>query len=102
AKDWMIVCHPGRSLVKVLTHWASERARSSLSLATSIPINKAEDAGDEEAVMACTLPCRCERGGVASSGGCSGEATRDRLGPCLVTAVAGRGPIGRGSVVVFA
>src|SRR5438045_1013668 len=102
----MIFCQPAGSLVKVTTAIASERARSSLSLDTSIPANRegdwAEETGDEKAVMACTLPCGCERGGAeaASSVGCSGEATRDRPGPRFATAVWGRGAIGRGPVVV--
>ncbi len=64
--------------------------------------------------MAEALSCGCERlptlristlrvrAWVASSGGCSGEATRDRLGPSLATAAVDRNAIGRGPVVVFA
>src|SRR5437870_13859527 len=76
-------------------------ARSSLCLETSMPAKVQSVA---LGVVTMALSCECERParprGRGSSVGCSGEATRDRLGPCLVAAVCGRGTIGRGPVVV--
>ena len=102
---------PAVSLSKFRTGpGASERARSSLCCATSMPTYTGSEADGVVVVvrvMRVSLSCECERGGglVRRTGGsvdCSGEWTRGRLGPRSVTAVMGRGTIGRGPVAVSA
>ena len=52
--------------------------------------------------MRTSLSCECGRAGGRGPVDCSGERTRDRLGPRFATAAVGRGTIGRGPVAVSA
>src|SRR5262249_39439492 len=108
---------PAGSLLKLKSWIESERARSSLSCATSMPtyIGSAAgpevegEAGDTREVMRGSLSCECERVERCverlcfdGSVDCSGEWTRERPGPRFVAAVAGRATIGRGPLAVSA